>query len=66
MQAPTLAMTFNAEYKCLSCNAEWEQPLGPSVAIRNDPNHSFIQPNSPPEYCPGCGHKYMKWLNAKE
>ncbi len=50
-----------AVYQCLSCDLEWQQPLGPSIGWTGD--GLFIQPDAPPNGCPGCGHLYMKWLN---
>lgn len=50
-----------ADYRCLSCGLEWQQPLGPSIGWTSDGH--FIQPDAPPKGCPGCGHRYMKWAN---
>jgi rubrerythrin len=50
-----------ARYQCLSCDLEWQQPLGCSVGWT--PEGLFIQPDAPPTGCPSCGHPYMKWLN---
>ncbi len=44
------------------CGLQWQQPLEPSIA-RITERGSFIQPDAPPSGCPGCGHKYMKWMD---
>lgn len=46
-----------AHYRCLGCGHDFRQHQGggkPSA-------HA-----APPDSCPECGHKWMKWINYEE
>ncbi len=53
-----------ASYKCLRCDCNWEQMLGPSTGWTKE--GLAIYEDSPPNGCPVCGHLYIKWINYKD